>query len=64
MDMQQFKPPTFIKVKEPYTETISVSEPDMIRDATIGGIALNKKHELKRTYGEETGGKPPALCPT
>jgi hypothetical protein len=64
MDMQQFKPPTFIKVKEPYTETISVSEPEMIRDATVGGIVLTDKRELKLKYSPSSGEKPPALCPT
>jgi hypothetical protein len=55
-------PPQFRKktVKKITEEAIQLAEPAMIYDATIGGIALNEDHKLKRTYS----GKPPALCPT
>jgi hypothetical protein len=55
-------PPKFKKKTITVTseESVAVAEPDLIHDATIGGIAPNAKGELKRTYS----GKPPSLCPT
>ena len=55
-------PPQFRKQTIQNTEevTISVSEPDLIRDVTVGGVALNKSHKIERTYT----GKAPSLCPT
>ncbi len=55
-------PPQFRKqtVKSTEEVTITVSEPAIIRDVTVGGVALNKFHELERTYS----GKAPSLCPT
>jgi hypothetical protein len=40
--------------------TIKESEPALIRDVTVGGVAFNEFHKLKRTYS----GKAPSLCPT
>jgi hypothetical protein len=55
-------PPQFRKqtVKSTELVTISVSEPALIRDVTVGGVALNKFHRIERTYS----GKAPSLCPT
>ncbi len=39
---------------------IKISEPALIRDVTVGGVALNKSDKLERTYS----GKAPSLCPT
>jgi len=36
------------------------SEPQLIREVTVGGVTLSDAGEIKRTYA----GKPPSLCPT
>jgi hypothetical protein len=55
-------PPLMRKKTVQKTEEVAVylTEPTIIRDVTVGGLALNKSSELKRTYS----GKPPSLCPT
>jgi hypothetical protein len=55
-------PPQFRKQTVQNTEvvTISISEPELIRDVTVGGVVLNKSHKIERTYS----GKAPSLCPT
>ncbi|MGA2059714.1 MAG: hypothetical protein ABSG67_04475 [Thermoguttaceae bacterium] len=55
-------PPQFRKQTEKITKevTITVSEPALIRDVTVGGVALNKSLKIERTYS----GKAPSLCPT
>jgi hypothetical protein len=40
--------------------TIIESEPSLIREVSVGGIALNDSRKIMRTYS----GKPPSLCPT
>jgi hypothetical protein len=40
--------------------TKNASEPALIRDITVGGVALLDSGQLKRTYS----GKGPALCPS
>ena len=47
-------------VKSTELVLIQESEPALIRDMTVGGVALNKAHKLERTYS----GKAPSLCPT
>jgi hypothetical protein len=62
-DGQNFNgPPQFRKqtIKSTEEVTIRVSEPAIIRDVTVGGVALNKSHKIERTYS----GKAPSLCPT
>jgi hypothetical protein len=41
--------------------TINVSEPALMSDVSVGGVAMLKTGELKRTY---SGDKGPALCPS
>jgi hypothetical protein len=41
--------------------TVVESEPELMREVSVGGIALLDSGELKRTY---SGGKGPALCPS
>jgi hypothetical protein len=55
--------PAFVKktVKRVDLVTIDESEPSLIREVTVGGVALQKSGELKRTYSGNAG---PALCPT
>ena len=36
------------------------TEPQLIREVTVGGVTLSDAGEIKRTYA----GKPPSLCPT
>ncbi|MGD0654008.1 MAG: hypothetical protein ABSA16_06655 [Thermoguttaceae bacterium] len=61
-DQQFGGPPQIRKQTVQKTEevAINISEPDLVRDVTVGGVVLNKSHELKRTYS----GKAPSLCPT
>jgi hypothetical protein len=40
--------------------TVVESEPELIREVSVGGVALLDSGELKRTYS----GKGPALCPS
>jgi hypothetical protein len=47
-------------VKSTETVLINLSEPTLVRDMTVGGVALNKSFKLERTYT----GKAPSLCPT
>ena len=49
------------KVKRVDRVTVEMSEPSMIRDVTVGGLALSKSGELERTYSGDAG---PAMCPT
>jgi hypothetical protein len=55
-------PPQFSnKTLQKTTEVvINQSEPELIREVTVGGVALNESGKIKRTYS----GKPPSLCPT
>lgn len=60
---QQFDgPPQMRKQVVQRTEEITIkeSEPALIREVTVGGVAYNEFHKLKRTYS----GKAPSLCPT
>jgi hypothetical protein len=60
---QQFDgPPQTRKQVIQRTEEITIkeSEPALIRDVTVGGVAFNKLRQIKRTYS----GKAPSLCPT
>jgi hypothetical protein len=50
----------FETVTEKYVETLEEPEPTIVREVTVGGVALLANGHLKRTYS----GKPPALCPT
>ena len=68
-DMQQFPdgqpfqgPPQFRKETVTKTELLTINEyePALLREVTVGGIAWDESHNLKRTYS----GKPPSLCPT
>jgi len=45
---------------EPAEEAITVTEWDLVRDATVGGIVRLADGRLSRTYV----GKPPSACPT
>ena len=60
---QGFEEPPQIR-KQTVQRTVEVaiieSEPSLIREVSIGGVALNGSREIKRTYS----GKPPSLCPT
>jgi hypothetical protein len=47
-------------VKRKVQRSVEVSEPALMREASIGGVALTASGELKRTYS----GKAPSLCPT
>jgi hypothetical protein len=40
--------------------TLPLSEPDLIREATVGGLVRRPDGELKRTYADQ----PPEQCPT
>jgi hypothetical protein len=54
-------PRTRKQIVERTTEiTINEFEPALIREVSVGGVALNTIGEIKRTYS----GKPPSLCPT
>lgn len=53
-------PPELRKVTQIVMVGKEATEMAMIRDVTIGGLALTDEGELKRTYT----GKPPSLCPT
>ena len=55
-------PPPFLKktVTRIDLDTIVESEPELIREVSVGGVALLDSGELKRTYS----GKGPALCPS
>jgi len=57
-----FGGPPFRKevVKEKLLVTTAESEPALVREVTIGGVALTPAGALKRTYS----GKAPSLCPT
>jgi hypothetical protein len=48
------------KITEDYVDTTFDSEWAIVRDVTVGGVALLPNGHLQRTYS----GKPPALCPT
>ena len=48
------------KIMEDYVDTTFDSERSIVRDVTVGGVALLPNGHLKRTYS----GKPPALCPS
>ena len=53
-------PPEFAKRKVKVLVTEVEREPVVIREVTIGGLALSEPGRLERTYS----GKPPSLCPT
>ena len=42
-------------------KTIQESEPDLIREVSVGGVLRNPSGKIERTYGE---GETPSLCPT
>ena len=42
-------------------KTILESEPDLIREVTVGGVLRNPSGGIERTYGE---GETPSQCPT
>lgn len=56
------EPPQFRKqiVQQTVEVAITESEPALVREVSVGGVALNSFHKLKRTYS----GKAPSLCPT
>jgi hypothetical protein len=62
----QFAPPKLKKKTTKYktVEPTVATEPELVRYATIDGIILTDKHELKLRYSPGSGEKPPALCPT
>ena len=53
-------PPHLAKVTKKIFITKDELEPALIREVTIGGVALFEAGKLKRTYS----GKAPSLCPT
>ncbi len=53
-------PPHLVKVKKTIFITQDESEPNIIREVTVGGVAFLEPGKLKRTYS----GQAPSLCPT
>jgi hypothetical protein len=53
-------PPELQKVKQKIFVGTDESEMAIVRDVTIGGLALLDSGDLRRTYS----GQPPSLCPT
>jgi hypothetical protein len=55
-------PPQFRKQTVTKTELLTIKEyePALLREVTVGGVAWDESHNLKRTYS----GKAPSLCPT
>ena len=43
-------------------KTTAISEAQLIKEITIGGVARDKSGKIKKTYGE--GEKPAQACPT
>jgi hypothetical protein len=61
------QPPTIKKTVTRVVEVqvdlpIIISEPELTRDVTVGGVIRLASGALKRTYG--TNSKGPAVCPT
>ena len=54
-------PPELMKQKQIISITKEEPESILIREITVGGVALLDSGELKRTYSGEA---PPSLCPT
>ena len=44
------------------TKTIVISEAQLIKEITIGGVARDESGQIKKTYGE--GEEPDQACPT
>ena len=54
-------PQMFAKVTKKIIETTDEPESKVIREVSVGGLALNGSGEIMRTYSGDEG---PALCPT
>jgi hypothetical protein len=54
-------PPMFAKMIKKTIVTTDEPEPKIIREVSVGGVALAESGEIKRTYSGDEG---PALCPT
>jgi hypothetical protein len=50
-----------VKRQVPVMRVVSVLEPDIIREITVGGV-LREEGQLRRTY--TAGEPPPSLCPS
>ena len=48
--------------QDPNSTTVAKTEPELIKEVTIGGIKIDKSGNVQQTYSDPE--KAPAACPT